>query len=232
MYPYRTKIGDEHGKQGLGRRLGTMQRCIENVFELLPPDLADIPKKDSTKNAEISIQAFVMNVFGCLENLAWVWAHEKGVTQPDGSPLEPKMIGLKRQNKRMWKSMRVELRQYLVSRGQWFSHIKNFRDALAHRIPLYIPPYIVDPTNFDEYHRLEVRAHETLLAGDVGEHERLMAEQRKLCFFRPWMTHSFEEKSPQVVFHPQLLADFNTIIELGGIMADELDIIAAQRKPL
>lgn len=54
-----------------------------------------------------------------------------------------------------------------------------------------------------------------------------MAEQRKLCFFRPWMTHSFLEKLPQAVFHPQLLADFNTIIELGGKMADELDILAA-----
>lgn len=205
MYPYRTTIGDEHGKQGLARRLNTMQRCIENVFGLLPPDLADIPSKDTTKNAEISIQAFVMNVFGCIENLAWVWALEKGVTQPDGSPLEPKMIGLNKQSKQMWKSLRVELRQYLASRKQWFSHIKGFRDSLAHRIPLYIPPYIVDPKDFEEYHRLESQAHETLLAGDVGEHDRLMAEQRKLCFFRPWMTHSFLEKSPQAVFSPSAL---------------------------
>ncbi len=226
MYSYRTQIGEEHGKQGLGRRLGTMQRCVENVFELLPPDFNEIPDKNSTKNAEISIQAFVMNVFGCIENLAWVWAHEKGVTQPDGTPLDAVMIGLSEQKKFMWRSMRAELRQYLIDQKQWFSHIKNFRDSLAHRIPLYIPPYVVAPKNVEEYHRLERRANEVLLAGHVEEYHRLMDEQRKLCFFRPWMTHSFLEKSPHVVFHAQLLADFITVVELGGKMADELDMLA------
>jgi hypothetical protein len=57
---------------------------------------------------------------------------------------------------------------------------------------------------------------------DFKEHEKLSAAQKKLIFFRPWMTHSFSEKAKHVVFHPQLLADFNTIDELGRKMLDEL----------
>jgi hypothetical protein len=40
------------------------------------------------------------------------------------------------------------------------------------------------------------------------------------------MQHSLDEKSPTIVFHPQLLADFRTVEELGWKMLEELD-----RKP-
>jgi len=58
---------------------------------------------------------------------------------------------------------------------------------------------------------------------DFVEHDRLSAEQKALVEFRPYMTHSFEEKADIVVFHPQLIADFNTIEELGREMLEELD---------
>lgn len=226
-YPYRTAIAEEHAKHGFSRRVSTMRRCIENVFSVIPPDLDRIPSKDDTNDAVIAIQALVMNTFGCIENLAWIWAHEASVAQADGSPLEPKMIGLRAQNKAVWNSMRPEFRKYLVERRPWFAHLTNFRDALAHRIPLYIPPYAVDPKNFDKYREYEKQATDAIKAMDMEKYDSLMTEQRKLCFFRPWMTHSFAEKARHIVFHPQILADYNTVIELGGKMADELDLLKA-----
>jgi hypothetical protein len=40
--------------------------------------------------------------------------------------------------------------------------------------------------------------------------------------FRPWIQHSFEEKAEPVVFYAQMLADFNTVDEIGRKMLDEL----------
>jgi hypothetical protein len=37
-----------------------------------------------------------------------------------------------------------------------------------------------------------------------------------------WFQHSFEEGAKPVVLHPQMLADFNTVNELGHKMLDEL----------
>ena len=51
----------------------------------------------------------------------------------------------------------------------------------------------------------------------------MSAEQEKLAVFNPIMTHSFEEEAKIVVFHAQLIADFNTIEELGRKMLEELD---------
>jgi hypothetical protein len=46
---------------------------------LLAPDLEAIPEKTTVMDATASIQTFVMNAFGCLENLAWIWVLEKNV---------------------------------------------------------------------------------------------------------------------------------------------------------
>lgn len=40
--------------------------------------------------------------------------------------------------------------------------------------------------------------------------------------FRPLIQHSFEEKAVPFVFHAQMLADFNTIEEVGRKMIEEL----------
>lgn len=64
---------------------------------------------------------------------------------------------------------------------------------------------------------------EALKNADIGRYEQLRSEQEKLRRFRPWMTHSWNEKSRTVVFHSQLLADYATVDELGRNMLKELD---------
>jgi hypothetical protein len=130
----------EHALHGFARRLGTLVRCIDRVFEILPPDREDIPSRDEVVDATINIQAFVLNIFGCLDNLAWIWVCETDVRSKDGSELAPEEIGLGKGNKQVRRSFLPPFRSYLDSLESWFTHIKEFRDALAHRIPLYIPP--------------------------------------------------------------------------------------------
>jgi len=58
---------------------------------------------------------------------------------------------------------------------------------------------------------------------DFEEHKRLLTEQKILTTFIPHMTHSFLDKAAFIRFHPQILADFKTIDELGRKMLEELD---------
>jgi hypothetical protein len=50
----------------------------------------------------------------------------------------------------------------------------------------------------------------------------LAGEQLKLRRFRPWVQHSFEAKAKPIVFHAQMLGDFNTMEELARKMLDGL----------
>ena len=105
----------------------------------------------------------------------------------------------------------------------WFDHLENFRHALAHRIPLYIPPYIVLDSKLPQHQELEVAMMQAKMDGDMAAYDLLSDEQKKLAVFNPIMTHSFEEEARRVVFHAQLLADFNTVEEVGHRILAELN---------
>ncbi len=222
MHDFRTDAAREHAAHGLVRRLGDMTRCVERTFQLLPPDLADIPERTTTLDATINIQAFVMNAFGCCENIAWIWVNEREIKSPDGRPLRPAQVGLGPDYTLVRDSLTPSFRSYLDSRADWFAHLKDFRDALAHRIPLYIPPFTIDPADVDRYQQIEAEKTLALTSRDLESYERLKAEQVSLTRFQPVMTHSLDQGAKVVVFHVQLLSDFVTIEEIGEVVLDEL----------
>jgi hypothetical protein len=223
VHTFATDGGREHAQHGLARRLGSLARCVEQVFALLPPDSDAIPERPVVVDATINIQAFVMNAFGFCENVAWVWVHERGVTRADGRPLSERQVGLGQRYELVRQALTPSFRNYLDQRELWFAHLKDFRDALAHRIPLFIPPYTVHPDNSDRFQELEAMAIQALKGHDFAGHERFEREQMALARFQPIMAHSLTPPVQPDVFHPQLLADFNTLEELAGVLFDELN---------
>jgi hypothetical protein len=105
----------------------------------------------------------------------------------------------------------------------WFEYLADFRHALAHRIPLYIPPYAIPRDNLAAYHELERRKLHLLQQWDFHGIDQLEREQLALGAFQPWMQHSFTEGAKPIPFHPQMLADFNTVDEVGRKLLAELD---------
>lgn len=219
---YSNPRAQEHASQGFARRLNILKRSIENVFDILPPERVDVPERDEITDATINIHAFLFNVFGSLDNLAWIWVLERGVLVAKGKPLRHSQVGLGSKCEAVRESFRQEFKDYLQTLDRWFNGMESFRHALAHRIPLYIPPFTVDPKKVDEYHRLDALKADAVRRLDFTENDRLSVEQMKLAKFSPLYAHSFEERSPQVAFHAQLLADFATVHELGRRMIVEL----------
>ncbi len=220
--PLADSTAKEYATQGFPRRLGVMAACIRNVFSLLPPDKEEIPSREKIFDATINIQAFLMNVFGCIDNLARIWVHEKPVTTERGKPLPKGEIGLAVHQTKIRNSLSSEFQTYLGTLNDWLTFMGNFRHALAHRIPLYIPPYTIRPQDEDAYKKFERQMIDASRRGQLAEYERLAAEQKKLARFLPWMHHSYLEGGKPAVFHPQLLADFHTVEELGLKMHSEL----------
>jgi hypothetical protein len=218
---YVTDRGKEFGQQGFLRRVQSLKRCIANVYELLPPERDAVPDDDTRHDAELQAQAFVFHTFGAADNLAWIWVSEKDV-RDNGRPLSKGSIGIRKEKVRT--SFTPEFRAYLDENKPRFDYLENFRHALAHRIPFYIPPYIVTHANEAAYRELAQRMSEASARFDFAEYRRLKDEQEALTAFRPRMQHSFIEEAHPVVFHCQMLADFNTIDEMANRMLDDLDL--------
>jgi hypothetical protein len=168
------------------------------------------------------IQSFVMNISGCLDNLAWIWVFESDLRTKDGKQPEPYQVGLGESYGLIRKSFSRPFRKYLRTRRKWFDHIAEFRHPLAHRIPLYIPPYIISEHDSKKYAELEQASADALVAGDYEKYDQLQLEQKALGTYRPWISHSLTEKSPVAVFHWQLLQDYVTIDEMAREMLAEL----------
>jgi len=222
-WPFASISAQEYARHGFMRRMKTILRCVHNVFDIVPPDHEGIPTGEQLTDCTINLQSFLLNVYGAVDNLAWILVYELGISCPDGSDLPNRFVGLRKVNKLVRSSLSVDFQTYLETIDEWFDHLENFRHALAHRIPIYIPPHIVPKSKEPAYQDLESQKLRALARFDMDEHDRLDAEQVKLVIFRPWMTHSFSEVAPTVIFHGQIIQDFQTLEALAWKAIGDLE---------
>jgi hypothetical protein len=199
----------EYTFQGFMRRLGTLERCIQNVYSLYPPTRSDVPSRETCVDLAINLQSFVFNVFGCLDNLAWIWVTERHLT------VKETQVGFRKDI--IKRSFTDDFQTYLCSLDQWFAYLENYRHALAHRIPLYIAPFVVAPGgDAASFSALETQKTAAMRQRDFVKYDELDTAQQKLGKFLPAMTHSLYREDRNIVyFHGQLLADWNTVVEIA-----------------
>jgi hypothetical protein len=209
QYPFLDVKAREYAHHGFARRIQTLERCISNLFKIIPPGTVKVPNRDRLHDAQIQIQSLLANTYGCVDNLAWIWVHERGLK------VDKKHVALRSHNKTVRQSLSVDMQGYLTTVDKWFDYLADYRHALAHRVPPYIPPGCVHKENVDTYHNLQALIDVAALRLEVEEHSRLIDEQAELYIFQPLMTHSFNEAEGIVRFHVQSLIDFVTVEELA-----------------
>jgi hypothetical protein len=222
IHEFQTERGKEYALHGYSRRLSILWHCLQKTFELVPPDLEERPDKEAVDDVTMCLHAFYVNIFGACDNIAWFLVFENNIRKPDGTEIPDTWVGIRKQNTLVRQSLSDGLCVVLDGLEKWFKHVEEFRHSLAHRIPMYVPPYVVWSDNSDDYERLEKEAKEALKNHDFELRKSLREEQLALTSFRPWFTHSFSEHSPQMVIHPQLLADFHTLLDIGDAAILEL----------
>lgn len=208
----KTDNAKEYLTHGVMRRMGIMMRSIENVFTIFPIERIDLLSVDELRDVDINLHAFCINIFGLLDNLAWVLIHEK---QP-AAQIGKMSVGLYKDKTQ--KYLTKEFCRYLNSEGikKWYDeYLRNYRDALSHRIPLYVPPKTLTPEQTSQVKQIEKKITNCYKSYnlDLDMIEKLRKEQDgigSVCFF---VSHAFSE-GRSIFLHAQLIADFNTIEEI------------------
>lgn len=175
-------LKNKHAKEqllhGAMRRIKLLRHAIKKVYALFPLNQDNPLDYDVRYDVTIFLQSISINISGYLDNLAWVYVHEKGVCYKRNTDIG--FFSLI--DKNLFPS---EFCNYI--RGTKFkdwnlNHAKEYRDALAHRIPLYVPPY---------------------------------GETKKGNLVLPVYVGSLFNSDKGVLFHPQILADFNLLYEIS-----------------
>ena len=155
-----TRFRDERtrafARHGFLRRLALMLHCIERTMEDLPPR-PWISHAQGILDATVCLQAFVTDVFGCIDNLAHIWVTGKGLTAQDGTPLADSRIGLRPENRAVLDSLSPVFAGYLKRLGPWFEYLETYRRALEHHVPLSVSPDSVPQPRLRQYGKIGER---------------------------------------------------------------------------
>lgn len=208
----------EYLMQGVGRRLKILYRCIKNIFTIHPASRTNPLPQEKLTDLNINLHAFFINIAGVFDNLGWVFVHENellGKTQDGKIPRNG--VGLfcaATQD-----HLKPELRNYLTSGPiqAWYNdYSKIYRDSLAHRIPLYVPPALLNHEETKKYQEIERQIQELGISkeSDGDTHDGLSDIQQKLGKASHIFAHSLRVQSKPVFFHAQVLADFATVKEV------------------
>ena len=110
----------------------------------------------------------------------------------------------------------------VLEQSDWFSYLIEYRDTLAHRIPLYIPPYLVPKSDVTRFMELRQRLDE--LQGDDDSPEILRIERQLMDIgnFVPVISHDVKETRFNVYFHVQLISDLRTILKISEWVREEI----------
>lgn len=221
---YSNDTAKEFATHGFLRRLKTLHRCIYNIYSISPPENDKKLAMDELADLTINLQAFAFNCFGCLDNLAWVFVHQQQVTNGKGAPLSNMQIGFGKKYTHVRDAFSGSFKTYLESLDGWFSYMEEYRHALAHRIPLYVPPFSLTNDEADKINDIEEKRTQALISHDFDTYKKLGEERDSLGKFYPCMTHSFGEKAKPVLFHSQILADWLTVVEIAEKLFSELNL--------
>src|SRR5664279_1800395 len=112
-FDFKNDRAREFATHGFSRRIRTLTHCIENVFNRLPPDDDAIPTTEACVEAAAYVQAFLFNVFGALDNLAWTWVQEKDIKNQDGGQLKETRVGLGKKYRDIRRTFSPQFRKYL-----------------------------------------------------------------------------------------------------------------------
>lgn len=206
----------EYIAHGVTRRLCVLYRCFENIFKLFPADKAERLTDEARMDLEINLHAFLINTYGIIENLGLSLAFENGILNSGTSEKRTKNeIGLFKSKFR--KQLNSTLRDYLrrSESTSWYNdYAKNYRDALAHRIPPYIPPSGLDKEEQKQFEQLNRELTSLSKQGYSERYSVIIDQLTNLGKASPFYVHSFSENAKPVYIHPQMIADFRTIEEL------------------
>jgi len=204
----------EYLRSGVGRRLRVLHRALSNMFELFPPSAIEPIDRDALDDAQINLHAYIMNLYGLLDNLAWAFVHHHDLLSAIG---ERKRVGFFLASTKRFFPPALRAFADDAKMNTWHGeYLTNFRDALAHRIAPYIPPATYSDEDEAQYIALDHQWQESARARDWDRAEDISRRQATLgspCFA---FVHSFDpaEGKRIVYLHPQMMADAKTAREV------------------
>lgn len=200
-------------RHGVSRRLGLIRKCVLNIFELFPPERTENLGREALEDVTINLHVFLLHVNALQDNLAWAYQleFELGLDKHHVSLFKDQLKAHLPQPVRDFVSS-----ERIVNWHRQYS--TEFRDALAHRIPPYVPPAQLTVEEMARSGELQRIFDDRVAASDWQGVDAAQTEMNSLGRACPQFLHCVATSSTMVL-HPQVLSDARTAVALYDTMA-------------
>ena len=200
-------------KHGLGRRIILVNRALQGLFTSIPIALDEIPKKEKLSDASIYLQALFSNIYGCLDNLAWIWVHNNQQNKKLAN-INKHYVGLNPENKTLRQTLPEIFLEELEKFDDWIKYIKDVRNDLAHKVPLYLIPSVIHTEKVKDFESLENKKLEALILKEIEAFEKIESEQSAMSSYRPYWAEQSIKRTSAYLIHPCAINDVNALTQL------------------
>lgn len=233
MYSSRVQDGEPlaHLRYGVGRRSKTLWLSIRNLTRLVPPDREAPMPQEEVDEAARDLNVIYINIRGLMDNLAWAIVHQFGSAKTRA--LKPASVGLFRRTIANDEAL-SPLATALDPFKQWDSEMAERRDPAAHRIPLSVPPTVLDKASQQEwlerradYDAAMERALEIVRDRNANSDEAFQrvheasARMEAVGRFMPWFHHHYDDG--QYPIYPTVPQDLAMMLKVSARVFEFMD---------
>jgi len=231
-YPMLPDIGDRLGMGrvyhhivfGAARRLNFILSAFRQLCSIVPPNRKTTMKLEEVHDSGRALNDIYIHTRGVLDNYAWAFGFLFGGAEFEKLPQN--RVGLF--SKHM-KSLFADCgAQDIISAfSDWDRELKDRRDPVAHRIPLSVPPAILDTEAAAQRAKLNEqyiyaqkkafsfvreRAPQNKIEASFDEVKRISSKMQEVGTFHPWIVHDPNERLTPI--YPTVPSDIGQLVRL------------------
>jgi hypothetical protein len=182
-----------------------------------PPERQDPLSNDEQITLSRDINLIYMHLRGVMDNFAWCFLFEKEQSLADD--IDPQAVSLFSKTIRK-KTKYLDFWNEVSAHSDWADEVKDRRDPVAHRIPLYVPPSALTGEEQAEYQDLTRRWYEAANRMDFTACEQLDEQRQRIGTFLPCFMHHPDQGT--IPIYPTLPKDMVHLIRIGQILKDHI----------
>jgi hypothetical protein len=201
---------------GAGRRFDVTFRAYQKIISIAYDKRSAPLSQDEQIALSQAINITYMNIPGILDNFAWCLIYER---QPELADKIPKNnVGLFSEKFRKQFDAFTEVEKEIKVHDLWQQEVKERRDPVAHRIPLYVPPSLVTQEEAKAYSAVYNRFSDSLNNLKLDEADVALKQMDSIGTFLPCFVHHPEE--PPIPIYPTIPADVSHLIRIADAVAN------------
>lgn len=200
---------------GFCRRVLMLSRSFNNIWLMIPVDRIEPLINDDANIVNGDLNLVYLNIRGCLDNLLRSYLHEREGNLTD--KLKDRDIYLfnselikKTQNEQFWKS--------LSTYEKWYRELKEKRDPVAHKMPLYVIPSIYGNGDIEHCNNFYEKYQKAISTMKLDEAKKEFDKIEKLGKFVPLFAHAPDQLYE---IYPTIPQDIGKLIEIFNIVKNE-----------